>query len=197
MPLKKVSQPYKIILASQSPRRKQLLSATGYSFTIRTKDVDESFPADLAVNKVAAYIAQLKANAHKDSLAENEIILTADTVVAYDGNIYGKPKSREEAIEFLKIFSGHIHQVYTAFNLSSLDKDYSETVQSDVKFADISDEEAAYYVDNYDAMDKAGAYGIQDWIGDTKVEWIKGSYTNIVGLPVVQVQSALKSFLKE
>lgn len=188
--------PYKLILASQSPRRSQLLESAGFDFTIKAIDVDESFPGNLPVAEVAEYIARKKAAVHKSSIDNETLVLTADTVVAFNNTIYGKPENKEHAVDILLTLSDTTHQVYTGFCIQSQNHMISETVKSDVKFGTISRTDALYYIENYDAMDKAGAYGIQDWIGDVKVEWIHGSYTNIVGLPVVQISRALKRISK-
>jgi len=188
-------KPYNLVLSSNSPRRSELLKKAGLDFTIRTIEIDETFPDDLECEKVAEYISNLKADAHRDKISKHEVILTADTVVAYDGIIYGKPRTRDEAIEFILTFSAQVHQVYTGVTFLNVQNRKSFTTTSNVKFDSINSDEAAYYVDNFNAMDKAGAYGIQDWIGQVKVEWIEGSYTNIVGLPLVQVCKNLKLFV--
>ena len=183
-----------ILLSSGSPRRQELLKEAGIKYELRVIETDESFPETLQCEKVAEYIAIKKAEAHQNSILSTEVVITADTVVAMNNVIYGKPKSKQDAIEMLLRFSNKVHQVYTGVCLYSTTKKYSFTSKSDVEFAAISKEDAEYYFDLDNPMDKAGAYGIQDWIGRTKVKSINGSYTNIMGLPVPQVISALLNF---
>ncbi len=184
----------KIILSSGSPRRQELLKEAGVKYELRIIETDESFPDSLDVSKVAEFIAIAKAEAHNNTLKDNEIVLTADTVVAMNNQIYGKPTSKEDAIKMLVNFSEGTHQVFTGICIMSADKVDSFTCQSDVTFAPISHREAEYYFDLDNPMDKAGSYGIQDWIGRCKVLNINGSYTNIMGLPVPQVIDKLKNF---
>ena len=183
-----------LVLSSNSPRRAELLSKSNIPFVKRVIDTDESFPDDLPSSEVAEFIAKNKALAHYGSIGDDEIIITADTVVVYDNHIYGKPITRENAIDTLLKLSDKIHIVYTGVCLYSNEKMESFTVKSEVKFRPITEEEAAFYVDKDSPMDKAGSYGIQDWIGQTKIEWINGSYTNILGLPMAQVYDALNKF---
>jgi len=184
----------KIILSSGSPRRQELLKEAGIKYQLRVIETDETFPADLKVEQVAEFIAKAKADAHNNMISPDEIVITADTVVAMDGKIYGKPTSKEDAINMLCTFSDKTHQVFTGVCIKSSTKSTSFTCKSDVTFAPISNEEAEFYFDLDNPMDKAGSYGIQDWIGRTKVVNIQGSYTNIMGLPVPQLISELKSF---
>ncbi len=185
---------YRIILASSSPRRSELLTKSDIPFEVRIIDTVEEFPDDLSVDEVALYIAELKANAHKPVKNINEVIIVADTVVAFDGKIYGKARSKEDAVSTLLHLSGRTHQVYTGVIIFSHDREIKFTVKSDVKFAAISKEEASFYFEKDVPMDKAGSYGIQDWIGWTKVEYINGSYSNILGLPMAQTYSVLLKF---
>lgn len=182
---------YNIVLGSQSPRRSQLLKSLDIDFEIRVIETDESYPTDLPTHEVAGYIATQKANAHKDTIGENELLITADTVVAYDDVIYGKPVSKEDAVNTLLLLSGNTHTVYTGVCLLLNDTTQVFTTKSDVKFATISETEANTYYDKYRPDDKAGSYGIQDWLGMAKVEWIAGSYNNIVGLPTAELYSEL------
>lgn len=184
----------KIILSSGSPRRQELLKEAGVDYMLKVIETDESFPSSLDVSKVAEYIAVAKAEAHESTLAVDEIVITADTVVAMNDQIYGKPKSKDEAIEMLLTFSDDEHQVYTGVCIKSQSKTVSFTCKSDVTFASITKEEAEYYFDKDNPMDKAGSYGIQDWIGKCKVIKINGSYTNIMGLPIPQVIANLNRF---
>ncbi len=187
---------YKLVLGSQSPRRKDLLAGSDITFEIRVIETDESYPPTLEHNKVAEHIAIAKAAAHDGKIKDDEIIITADTIVVSDDVIYGKPKSKDEAVSILLTLGGGWHVVYSGVCIKDTNNQQSFTVKSEVEFANITKEEAEYYVDKYSPMDKAGAYGIQDWIGIAKVKNIKGSYTNILGLPSAQTYDALKDFIK-
>ncbi len=180
-----------LILASNSPRRKQLLKEAGFEFEVKTIPFDEVFPEDLAPDKVAEYLAIEKNHAHRGEF-KNGIILTADTVVIFNNTILGKPKDATEAEQVLKILSGKIHQVITGVCISNGDKEISFSNLTEVKFSDLTEDEIAFYVASSSPMDKAGSYGIQDWIGLIGVEWIKGSFYNVVGLPVDQVYKTLQ-----
>jgi len=180
----------KIVLGSQSPRRSMLLSQIVEDYEIRIIETNESYPDDLAIPKVAAHISEAKAAAHMPSVT-NEIILTADTIVAYKNKIYGKPKDEADALDIILMLANEVHTVYTAVTILQNNERDTFTTKTDVKFAPISKEEASYYVQKDKPMDKAGSYGIQDWIGMAKVEWIAGSYTNILGLPVAQLYERL------
>ena len=180
-----------LILASGSPRRKQLLEAVGFEFEVKTIEFDEVFPNDMDVDKVAEYLAIEKNKAHRKAFGEGTII-TADTVVIFSGNILGKPKDEKEAKKVIKILSGKIHKVMSGVCISSSKKSISFASTTEVKFHNLTDDEIAYYVDNHRPLDKAGSYGIQDWVGLIGVEWIKGSYYNVVGLPVDQVYQVLR-----
>lgn len=182
----------KLILASNSPRRKELMKAIGLSFEVNTVGFDEVFPDDLPAEKVAKYLAVEKNKAHRGAFAD-ELIVTADTIVIFSGKVLGKPKDRVEAKETLKLLSGKIHQVITGVCISSPEKRKAFHSITDVKFHDLTLEEIEHYVTQQAPLDKAGSYGIQDWIGMIGVEWIKGSYYNVVGLPVDQVYEVLKN----
>ncbi|MCI5560486.1 MAG: Maf family nucleotide pyrophosphatase [Phocaeicola sp.] len=174
----------RLILASNSPRRKELLASLGYEFTVRTiQGIDESFPTELKGTEVAAYIAHQKARAYEQVLVENEIIITADTVVCLGDEVLGKPKDATEAVRMLTALSGKEHKVHTAVCILSLGKRIEFVSSSTVRFKSLSTEEIQYYVEHYLPLDKAGAYGIQEWIGHIAVEHISGSYFNIMGLP--------------
>lgn len=186
---------HKIILASASPRRQQLLSDLDIPFTVLViKDIDESYPSDLPVEDVAAFLSKKKSENYLENLKDNTIVITADTVVINDGQVLGKPKDKTEAIAILKSLSGKTHQVITGVTLSSREKNHTFSAITDVKFSALDDDEIHYYIDNYEPYDKAGAYGIQEWIGYVGVEHIQGSYFNVMGLPVHQVYQALKAF---
>lgn len=183
-----------IILASKSPRRKELLTALGFKFVIKTKDVNEDFPDDMPVTEVAAYLAQKKARACADFITSNEILLTADSVVIINNKIYNKPADTEEAYQMIKKLSGNVHQVITGVCLLSKDKEvvFSETAQVYMKA--LTDEEIYQYIEQFKPFDKAGSYGIQDWIGMAKIYKIEGTYTNIMGLPTAMVYEELMKF---
>lgn len=186
---------YQIVLASNSPRRKELLQRMGVNFKVRTLfGIDESFPDSLRGEDIVCYISRNKAEAYRSSMAGNELLITADTIVYLDGEVMGKPKNAEQAKEMLHKLSGKTHQVITGVTIATAERTENFGVTSQVKFAELTDEEINFYVDNYLPFDKAGAYGIQEWIGIVAVEEIKGSYFNVVGLPVQRLYQKLKSF---
>ncbi len=186
---------YKIFLASKSPRRRELLQMLRIPFKVITiGGIDESFPDSVPLLEVPQYISSKKADAYQDRLLENDMIITADTMVICGDEIMGKPKDRKDAIEMLLRLSGKTHQVATGVTISTLKRRTSFTTVSDVVFADISQEEIEFYVDNYQPLDKAGAYGIQEWIGAAAVSGINGSYYNVMGLPVHRLYQELKLF---
>ncbi len=180
-----------LILASNSPRRKQLLTEAGFQFEVKTVSFEEVFPEDLASNKVAEYLAIEKNHAHRKAF-QRETIITADTVVIFMDKILGKPKNTGEAKKVLELLSGKTHQVITGVCISTPEKEISFSNFTEVKFRSLTKEEIDFYVNTSLPLDKAGSYGIQDWIGLVGVEWIKGSFYNVVGLPVDQVYSVLK-----
>lgn len=176
---------YRIVLASNSPRRRELLSQLGLSFTCRTLDsIEESYPAGLSHEDVATYIAKHKAEAYRAAMSPDELIITADTIVCIDNQILGKPNDRNQAIHMLSLLSGRTHQVITGVAILTASEFSSFAVTTQVKFAKLSSDVITYYVDNYAPFDKAGAYGIQEWIGFVGVEGIEGSFFNVMGLPV-------------
>lgn len=186
---------YNIVLASNSPRRKELLQRMGVNFKVRTLfGIDESYPDSLRGEDIVRYISRNKAHAYRSSMAPNELLITADTIVYVEGEVMGKPKTAEQAKEMLHKLSGKSHQVITGVTIVTADRTEDFGVTSQVKFAEITDEEINFYVDNYLPFDKAGAYGIQEWIGIVAVEEIKGSYFNVVGLPVQRLYQKLKTF---
>ena len=186
---------YEIVLASNSPRRKELLQRMGVNFKVRTLfGIDESYPDSLRGEDIVCYISRNKAKAYQSSMAPNELLITADTIVYVDGEIMGKPKNAEQAKEMLHKLSGKTHQVITGVTIVTAKRTENFGVTSQVKFTNITDEEINFYVDNYLPFDKAGAYGIQEWIGIVAVEEIKGSYFNVVGLPVQRLYQKLKAF---
>lgn len=188
-PLKK-----KLILASKSPRRSQLLKEAGFTFEIRTREVEENYPAELAVEQVAPYLARKKALASKDLIQAGEILLAADSVVIVDGQIFGKPADKTEALSMLTGLSGKMHQVITGVCLLSGEKEKTFSSVSKVFFEPISREEINYYIDRFKPFDKAGSYAIQEWIGLCKISRIEGTYSNIMGLPVHLVYKELLDF---
>lgn len=186
----------KIILASNSPRRKELLAGLGYAYEVRVlSDIDESYPDTLKGSEVAAYISCAKAAAYAQNMAADELIITADTIVCLDEQVLGKPADEAEAIAMLRSLSGRTHQVYTGVALTTKAKQTSFVSCSHVTFASLTDEEILHYVTHYRPMDKAGAYGIQEWIGYIGVERIEGSYFNVMGLPVQRLYTELKALL--
>lgn len=186
---------YEIVLASNSPRRKELLQRMGVNFKVRTLfGIDESYPDSLRGEDIVCYISRNKAKAYQSSMAPNELLITADTIVYVDGEVMGKPKNAEQAKEMLHKLSGKTHQVITGVTIVTAKRTENFGVTSQVKFTNITDEEINFYVDNYLPFDKAGAYGIQEWIGTVAVEEIKGSYFNVVGLPVQRLYQKLKTF---
>lgn len=184
---------YRIILASNSPRRKELMSGLGVDYVVRTlPDVDESYPADLAGAEIPEYISREKADAYRSIMQPGELLITADTIVWLDGKVLGKPEGREGAVEMLRSLSGKSHQVFTGVCLTTTEWQKSFTAASDVEFDVLSEEEIRYYVDKYQPMDKAGAYGVQEWIGYIGVKSISGSFYNIMGLPIQKLYKELK-----
>lgn len=179
-----------LLLASNSPRRKELLTQLGYQFEVVKIDVDESYPSDLNPHEIAEYVSAKKAKAF--DVNENEILLTSDTIVALDQKILLKPKDENEAFEMIKSLSGKVHQVYTAFTIKTVDSEISKTSKTDVEFSEISDEEIKFYINNYKPFDKAGSYGIQEWLGMAKIKNISGSFYSVMGLPVDLVYEELR-----
>jgi septum formation protein len=179
-----------IILASKSPRRQELLKLMGFDFQVVLREVDESFPPELSPSEIAVYISEKKAKAF-DLLIENEIVITADTIVSLDGKILGKPESEDHAFEILSELSGKKHDVITGVSLLKNHKIFSFYELTEVFFKKISAEQIRYYIETCQPMDKAGAYGIQEWIGLVAVEKINGSYSNVVGLPTHRLYTEL------
>lgn len=184
---------YNIVLASNSPRRKELMSGLGVDYVVKTlPDVDESYPDTLQGREIPAYISREKADAYKSLIQPDELLITADTIVWLNGEVLGKPKGREGAIDMLRKLSGTSHQVITGVCLTTSDWQKSFTAVTAVTFATLTEEEIIYYVDKYTPMDKAGAYGVQEWIGFIGVESISGSYFNVMGLPIQRLYQELK-----
>lgn len=184
---------YHIILASNSPRRRELLSGLGLDYEVRTlPGIDESYPETLQGEEIPVYISSQKASAYLDELKENELLITADTIVWLDGRVLGKPSDEEDACQMLCALSGKTHQVITGVTLATTTFQKSFASVSQVTFATLSDEEIKYYISHYHPMDKAGSYGVQEWIGFIGVERIEGSYFNVMGLPVQRLYRELK-----
>jgi len=181
----------KIILGSSSPRRQDFLIQMGFSFELRPSSVDEIYPPELKGSEISDYLACLKANSLTATLNPNEILITSDTVVWHKGRFLGKPKDEEEAYLMLKTMSGDWHEVITSVCFTSINEQRLVNSTTRVKFRDLTDHEIWYYINNYKPFDKAGGYGIQDWIGLVGIEEIKGSYTNVVGLPTYLVYKTL------
>ena len=183
---------YKVILASGSPRRRELMVGLGVNYEVRIlPDVDESYPDTLQGEEIPLYIAKEKADAYIPMMQPDELIITADTIVWLDGEVLGKPRDREDALQMLRTMSGRTHEVFTGVCITTTDWQRSFTAQTEVRFATLSEDEIIYYVDNFKPMDKAGAYGVQEWIGFIGVENISGSYYNIMGLPVQKLYREL------
>ena len=183
---------YKVILASGSPRRQQLLRELRLPFTVRTLPVAEDYPAELPSDQVAVFLAKKKGQAYRDALAEDELVITADTTVVMGERLLNKPANAAEAREMLTALSGRVHRVITGVCLTTATTSRTFVDITQVYFRALSDEEISFYVENYQPFDKAGGYAIQEWIGMIAIEKIEGSYFNVVGLPVEKLYSELK-----
>lgn len=182
------------MLASNSPRRRELLGGLGIDFEVKVlPDIEENYPAELPVTEIAEYIAREKAGAYLPVMAEDELIITADTIVVVDDEVMGKPKDADDARRMLKKLSGRTHQVITGVCLTTKDIQRPFSVTTDVTFKQLRDEEIAHYIEVYRPYDKAGAYGIQEWIGYIGVTGLKGSYFNVMGLPVQRIYAELSA----
>ena len=189
--------PYKIILASNSPRRRELLGGLGIEFTVKViGGIDESWPKDLKGEEIPLFISKEKAAPYKATIASDELVITADTIVYVDGEVLGKPHDKADAVRMLKLISGRWHEVITGVTIMTKERERRFAVTTKVKFSNLSDDEIRRYVDSGLPMDKAGAYGIQEWIGYVGVEAIEGSYFNVVGLPVQRLYRELMEFIK-
>lgn len=186
---------YKIVLGSNSPRRRELMAGLDLEFEVQViPGIDETYPTDLPAEDVPVYIAAKKSEAYKATMGDNELLITADTIVWTFKKIMGKPVDREDAINMLQALSGHVHEVITGVCLTTKEKTVSFSVSSAVCFAELTEEDILYYVDKYHPFDKAGSYGIQEWIGYVGVEAINGSFYNVMGLPVRRLYEELKKF---
>lgn len=186
---------YHIILASNSPRRRELLSGLDVDFEVKVlPDIEESYPENLATADIPVFIASEKAAAYKDLMAEHDLIITADTVVVSGDEVLGKPTDLDDARRMLRELSGKTHQVITGVCLMTRQRQHSFSVTTDVTFKELTEAEIDYYVETYRPLDKAGAYGIQEWIGYIGVTSLEGSYFNVMGLPVQRIYNELKYF---
>ena len=186
---------YHIILASKSPRRQELLRGMGVDFEILAKETDESFPPEMPLDEVPKYLSLQKSLAFTDEeLPADYLLITSDTVVICEGEILGKPKDREDAARMLRLFSGKTHHVVTGVTVRSAEKTESFAVRSNVTFAQLDDEEIDYYIEHCTPYDKAGAYGIQEWIGYVGISGLEGSFYNVMGLPTRRLYQCLKGF---
>lgn len=187
---------YDVVLASNSPRRSELLKELGIDFRKEVFPVEELYDDTLNAVEVAEYLAWIKGATHKDSCVGNKLVISSDTVVECDGVILEKPSGREDAIGMLQRLSGHTHRVVTGVSLLSADRSHKFSEITEVTFRSLSDDEIVYYVDNYSPFDKAGGYGIQEWIGSAAVSSISGCFYNVMGLPTSRLYSELDKFIK-
>ena len=188
-------QDYHILLGSNSPRRRELLAGLDLNFEVKViPGLEEHYPPTLQPEESPVFLARQKAEAYIPTLSDKTLLITADTIVWNQNKVIGKPKDREDAIQMLQSLSGHEHHVVTGVCLTTTEKQKAFSVVSTVKFAALTDEEISYYVDKYHPFDKAGAYGIQEWIGYIGVESINGSFYNVMGLPVQRLYQELKKF---
>ena len=186
---------YRVILASNSPRRKELLTGIDLPFEVRVLDgIDESYPTDLPTKEIAGYISKKKAAAYRMTMADDELIITADTIVVLGNEVMGKPKDSADAKKMLHELSGKTHQVITGVCITTKERQSNFSVETDVTFKTLSDQEIDYYVEHYQPFDKAGAYGIQEWIGHVGVTGLNGSYFNVMGLPVQRIYEELRKY---
>ena len=183
---------YKLILASASPRRQQLMKDAGFTFEVRLKNVEDKYPQELHWENVPEYLSKVKASAFREELKADEVLITADTVVCIHDRILGKPADRKEAISMLQELSGNRHLVVTGVSVTTRTEQLSFSSRTDVFFKHLSNEEIIFYVDTYKPFDKAGAYGIQEWIGYIGIERIEGSFYNVMGLPIQKLYETLR-----
>ena len=183
---------HRLILGSKSPRRQELIQGLGLQYEVRTLDTDESYPESLKPQQIASFLAEIKAKALLDTLEPNELLLTSDTVVITDSEVLGKPENQEEAKKMIAMLSGKTHQVITGVHLATLAHSYTFDVVTEVTFLPLKSWEIDYYVEKYIPLDKAGAYGIQEWIGYIGIEKMYGSYYNVMGLPTAELWKVMK-----
>lgn len=185
----------RIILASQSPRRQQLMKGLDIDFEIEVREVEEIYPDDMPAVEIPSYLAKLKSEAFDADIDDNTIVVTSDTIVIHEGKVLEKPKSREEAVEMISRLSDSTHTVVTAVCLSSTEGKVIFDDHTKVSFVKISDEEVGYYIDRYRPYDKAGAYGVQEWLGYIGIDRLEGSYFTVMGFPLHKVYAELKKLL--
>ena len=185
---------YNYILASKSPRRNQLLKSLGIEFEVIIKEVEENYPDNLTKEEIPVFLAELKAKPFLTNLSENDLIITADTIVWFDGKVLGKPKDEAEAIQMLQLLSGNEHQVISGVCLTSSQKTKSFYSTSNVQFKNLTQKEIEYYISEFKPFDKAGAYGIQEWIGSIGITHIEGSFYNVMGLPIQRLYEEIQKF---
>lgn len=195
MMLESLLEHYHLILASGSPRRQELLKILGFEFEIRLKPVNEIYPENLTYSEISDFLAELKAEPFKSELNPKDILLTSDTIVWFQNKALGKPETPEDAFQMIKGMSGNHHEVITSVCLTTTSQQITVHDITKVTFRSLTDEEIWYYINNYPVMDKAGAYGVQDWLGLTAVTRIEGSYFNVMGLPVHRVYETLKELI--
>ena len=193
--LKKLSEQYNIILGSASPRRKELLSDIGVRFSIQTTDQEETFLTTIKEEEIAEFLSRQKSEFLSGNLQQNDLLITADTIVSFNNELLNKPKNKEEAFKTLNKLSGNTHKVITGVCLKSKNKEIVFSATTLVTFKELSEDEIHHYITKYNPYDKAGAYGIQDWIGKIGINNINGSYTNVVGLPISELYQHLKLFI--
>ena len=186
---------YNIILGSASLRRKELLARLDVEFSIKTTDKEENYPKNLEINEIGKFLAKQKADIIARDLEKNYLLITADTIVAQNSEVIHKPKNKQDAIEILRKLSGNSHKVITGVCITSSEKQIVFSSITDVFFTNLSDEEINFYIERYEPFDKAGAYGIQEWIGFIGIKKIIGSYNNVVGLPTAELYQKLKLFI--
>jgi len=193
--LSKLLQQYNIILGSASPRRKELLSDIGLNFTIQTTDKEENYPSILKENKIAEFLSKQKSELLSEHLKSTDLLITADTIVSFKGELLNKPKNKKEAFNILRKLSKNTHKVITGVCIKTLQKEIIFSTTTMVTFNQLTEDEINHYINNYNPYDKAGAYGIQDWIGKIGIQRIEGSYSNVVGLPTDVLYKQLKLFI--
>lgn len=185
---------YNFILASKSPRRQQLLESLGIKFVVKTHEVDENFPTGLSKEEIPVYLAEIKAQPFRNELSNSDLLITADTIVWLNGKVLGKPANAAEARSMLNQLSGKEHQVISGVCLTSVNKQVSFYALSNVRFKPLTTDEIEYYISNYHPFDKAGSYGIQDWIGIVGISNIEGSFYNVMGLPIQKLYHEILKF---
>ena len=193
--LNKLLQQYNIILGSASPRRKELLSDIGIEFSIQTTDKEEEYPSTLKEERIAEFLAQQKSEFLSENQKNTDLLITADTIVSYESEVLNKPQNKEQAFNILNKLSGNTHKVITGVCIKSIKKEVIFSVTTMVTFRKLSPKEIEHYINNFNPFDKAGGYGIQDWIGKIGIQRIDGSYSNVVGLPTKELYEQLKLFI--